>query len=349
MSLILHLILLCSGGTIQLVDGEIFEGKIVGETDKTIWMQLEKGGVIAFDKNRVSKVSGRPLSGEARPPQPQARRVEADTLLPSRGDPPAPVAVSPPSEERDAAANPPPTVALGSSPAKGKRIALPLPVDVVPGGKVLRMTVPEGFRLEQQGCEPPCIAVLVEAQSAARVTVRVERFAGDLSAAAAKARKEAAGELRAERTMVLGTVTCRLVEWVKKSEKPPVEGMSLVVVDAQVLVVVSASIREDLTAAYHDIFLQLFKSLELVGGNAGAEPAAAPKDPSPGAVPVPPAATVAPGSVPAGCSFPPADGVSAPPPAGCASSRSPASSPVVPAGEGAPLSGAGCPSRDGVR
>jgi len=249
---VLFCLFVFAGGTIQLVDGEIFEGKIVGESSRRIWLQVESGGLLTFDKSRVASVSGRSY----REPAQEDDAPDETTGVPAHEKPAAeePVCDSsaPLTEEQEFGADLPPAV--------GKKEYLPLPGKQKNGERGVRITRPVGFRLETKNQKPPRLGVLVEDSSGAKIAVIAEKAKTGGSETLSDFRKKLGTDILAERSFQLGRFRARLFEWRRGNKSC----MDMVLIHGGIVYQVRASVREELSHAYRNVFLRVIKSFSPV-------------------------------------------------------------------------------------
>lgn len=237
-------------GTVQLKDGEIFEGKVLGESAERIWLQVPSGGIISFDKSRVAHVSGYNPTFVGGPDGTES------TVSPTEGlFPPAPVVGGPLSGEAGGG-------------------------DLSDGGSVRKVVIawqdrqrglvrefvlscPLGFQFQRAPQSGSLIGTLKEARSGAVVRFSATPFDGVSEDAWPEVRKRIAAGLLAERGVPVGTKAGRLFQWQGKRDGRDVGGMTLAFVDHGSLVLVEAFAPQELAAAYREVFLGIMRCLKL--------------------------------------------------------------------------------------
>ena len=243
-----------AGGTIQLVDGEIFEGRIVGESSRRIWLQVDNGGLLSFDKSKVASVSGRPYHPEPKEEsEPESESASGPTgeEKMSSEDPACDVSAGPPEEEE---------FGVDLPPAVGEKEYLPLPGKTKKGERGVRITRPVGFRLETKNMKPPRLGVLIEESSGAQIAVSAEKAKAGVSETISEFRKKLGSDILAERSFHVGRFRARLFEWRRGNRSC----MDMVLVHGGMVYQVRASVREELSHAYRNVFLRVIKSFSPV-------------------------------------------------------------------------------------
>lgn len=258
---ILLVAMLLFGDTVKLANGELFEGNIIRETDRKVWLQLNKAGVLVFDKVDLDNINGKPLhpkaplesghdggldngaaSGQEKPNQPS--RPDASGKDGQDGG----MIISP-----EGAAEKP------ADPSSVEKCQLPCPA---------------GFMEDKRSLAPPYVLVYREKGTDAVMSLRLEPFSQTFSEAIEQVRHEIGHGLKAERSFAFEhmNVEARLLEWDMKEKDRTISCMSLIMVHGNRLYRLSARVNKDFFPGYQVIYRDAFKKFRIPSAPA-AEPA----------------------------------------------------------------------------
>ncbi len=252
MGLLVCLLILC-GGTVQLKDGEIFEGKIIGETADRVWLQVPSGGVISFDKDKVAYVTGRNPAFIFEP-EPQEEESSRDCDPQTRKFTPG----------------------GGKARARQRRLEVPRQPLRVPGdkevvvwwrpmgGEVVReilLICPDGFKFKRGRPGETDFGVLTDDAGGAQVAFQAKEYSDTIDRAASELEVELGRNLFAHRAFRWEGREVRIMEWESSGVEKDLAGLTCITLDQGTLLRMVATVKKSLAPAYRPVFLRIFRNV----------------------------------------------------------------------------------------